>query len=91
MVRLRKYNGCVSFVPAPGFEDVGEPRSLGVESVESLQVRDNGYQGPKVEPESLSWRKLDGPFIGIWLQNVPWGSEHAKAAPDAKVSFFLIV
>ncbi|XP_071720544.1 sphingosine kinase 1-like isoform X2 [Rutidosis leptorrhynchoides] len=84
MIRLRKYNGRVSFVPAPGFENVVEPICLGVESIQPLQARVNGYPGPNVELDGLSWRKIDGPFIGIWLQNVPWGSENAKAAPDAK-------
>ncbi|XP_071689649.1 sphingosine kinase 2-like isoform X2 [Rutidosis leptorrhynchoides] len=86
ILRLRKYNGCISFVPAPGFEDVGEPMSLGVEScIEPLKACEHGYQGPnKVDLERLRWRKLNGPFISIWLHNVPWGAEHTMAAPDAK-------
>ncbi|PWA56274.1 diacylglycerol kinase, catalytic domain-containing protein [Artemisia annua] len=84
-LKLRKYNGCISFVPAPGFEDVGEPISLGVvESMEPLKAPQHSYQGPKVDFPSSCWRKLNGPFIGVWLQNVPWGSETAKAAPNAK-------
>ncbi|KAL8214675.1 hypothetical protein R6Q57_004124 [Mikania cordata] len=81
ILTLRKYSGCISFVPAPGFEDVGEPTSV---VIEPLKTQHHGYRGPKVDLDSLSWRKLDGPFIGIWLQNVSWGSENAMAAPDAK-------
>nr|XP_043609865.1 sphingosine kinase 2-like [Erigeron canadensis] len=84
MLRLRKYNGCISFVPAPGFENIGEPSSSGLESMEPPKPRHHGYRGPNVDLGSLSWRKLNGPFIGIWLQNVSWGSETAMAAPDAK-------
>ncbi|KAI3829300.1 hypothetical protein L1987_03420 [Smallanthus sonchifolius] len=81
ILRLRKYNGCISFVPAPGFEDVGEPTSV---ALEPLKSQHHGYQGPKLNLESLSWRRLNGPFIGIWLQNVSWASEKAMAAPNAK-------
>ncbi|XP_024983739.1 sphingosine kinase 2-like isoform X1 [Cynara cardunculus var. scolymus] len=84
ILRLRRYNGCISFVPAPGFEDVGEPSSLGVESMEPLKARQHGYEGPNVELGSLSWRKLNGPFVSIWLHNVPWGAENTMAAPNAK-------
>ncbi|KAM0012139.1 putative sphingosine kinase [Helianthus debilis subsp. tardiflorus] len=81
ILSLRKYNGCISFVPAPGFEDAGEPTSA---AVEPLTTQHHGYQGPKLDLGTLSWRKLNGPFIGIWLQNVAWGSENAMAAPNAK-------
>lgn len=55
-------------MPAPGFEDVGEPSSLGVESMEHLKARQHGYQGLKVELESLSWRKVNGPFVVFRLR-----------------------
>lgn len=45
-----------------------------------------GYQGPKVDMKSLNWRKIDGPFVSIWLHNVPWGGEDTLAAPDAEVN-----
>lgn len=94
---LRKYIGCVSFVPAPGFEAFGEPRSQEAEfigkldicnpsDVESSKSQQHGYQGPSVSLESLNWRKIDGPFISVWLHNVPWGGEDTMAAPDAKFS-----
>nr|GEW59425.1 sphingosine kinase 2-like isoform X1 [Tanacetum cinerariifolium] len=57
ILRLRKYNGSIWFVPAPGSEDVGE---------------------------NANWRKLNGPFVSVWLHNVPWGAENTLAAPDAK-------
>ncbi|PSS24685.1 Sphingosine kinase [Actinidia chinensis var. chinensis] len=93
---LRKYNGRISFVPAPGFEAYGEPSSQEGHFVgkdisdpsrsEPLKVHPCGYRGPNVDLESLNWRKIDGPFVSIWLHNVPWGGEDTKAAPDAKFS-----
>lgn len=76
-------------MPAPGFEDVGEPNNLGIESIEPIKAREHGYQGPKVELATLSWRKINGPFISIWLHNVPWAAENTMAAPNAKVCVFL--
>jgi sphingosine kinase len=29
---------------------------------------------------------MKGPFVSVWLHNVPWGAENTLAAPDAKVS-----
>ncbi|KAL1537477.1 Sphingosine kinase 1 [Salvia divinorum] len=29
---------------------------------------------------------IDGPFVSIWLHNVPWGAHDTKAAPDADFS-----
>ncbi|KAI3740760.1 hypothetical protein L2E82_31233 [Cichorium intybus] len=84
ILRLRKYNGCISFVPAPGFEDVGEPTTLGIESMKPLTPQQHGYHGPKVNLETSNWRKFNGPFISIWLHNVPWGAENTMAAPNAK-------
>nr|XP_043623875.1 sphingosine kinase 2-like isoform X2 [Erigeron canadensis] len=84
VIRLRKYNGSIHFVPAPGFEDVGEASNSCVISVESLKARQHGYQGPKDDFQSSNWRKLNGPFISVWLHNVPWGAENTMAAPDAK-------
>ncbi|KAK9051745.1 hypothetical protein SSX86_028373 [Deinandra increscens subsp. villosa] len=84
ILRLREYNGSISFVPAPGFEDVGEENCSCVDSMEPLKPRQHGYQGPKVDFKSLNWRKLNGPFVSVWLHNVPWGAENTMAAPDAK-------
>ncbi|XP_058196466.1 sphingosine kinase 1-like [Rhododendron vialii] len=93
---LRKYNGRISFVPAPGFEDYGEPSShmgefMGQEICnpshdEPMKVQQGSYRGPTVALESLNWRKIDGPFVSVWLHNVTWGGENTKAAPDAKFS-----
>ncbi|XVF40585.1 hypothetical protein PTKIN_Ptkin01aG0125700 [Pterospermum kingtungense] len=91
---LRHYNGRVSFVPAPGFEDYGDPTSYHDEPTsknspsqeESLKILRHGYLGSDVKLESMHWRSINGPFVSIWLHNVPWGSEDAMAAPDAKFS-----
>ena len=94
---MRQYNGCISFVPAPGFEAYGEPTSYksdstsskdtvcGSSEAESLKVQGPGYQGPDIDLGTLDWRTINGPFVSVWLHNVPWGSEDTMAAPQAKV------
>ncbi|XP_042483538.1 sphingosine kinase 2-like isoform X2 [Macadamia integrifolia] len=92
IMRLRKYSGRISFVPAPGFEAHGMPCNvsghgkldLRNQSLEEVKVQQQSYQGPMVSLDDLEWRAIDGPFVGIWLHNVPWGSEDAMAAPNAK-------
>ncbi|PON70961.1 Diacylglycerol kinase, catalytic domain containing protein [Parasponia andersonii] len=95
---LRQYNGRISFVPAPGFETYGEPTSYKVESTnnkhnvcgpseaKTLEVQGHGYKGPDVDLGTLDWRTINGPFVSVWLHNVPWGSEDTMAAPQAKFS-----
>ncbi|KAG8385621.1 hypothetical protein BUALT_Bualt03G0064100 [Buddleja alternifolia] len=89
---LRKYNGSITFVPASGYESYGEPvdpeKEIVVEgeSERKPNVEHYGYQGPKVDIMSLNWRKIDGPFVSVWLHNVPWGGESTMAAPDAEFS-----
>ncbi|PWA63635.1 ATP-NAD kinase-like domain-containing protein [Artemisia annua] len=82
---LRKYNGSICFVPAPGFEDVGEASGSCVDSMRPLKPRQHGYQGPKFDLQNANWGKFDGPFVSIWLHNVQWGAENTLAAPDAKL------
>ncbi|TKY59337.1 Sphingosine kinase 1 [Spatholobus suberectus] len=95
--RLRHYTGCLYFVPAPGFEAYGEPISYPGSSTskgsnsdlideEPVKLQRLGYQGSEIDLENLGWRVLHGPFISVWLHNVPWGGENTKAAPDAKFS-----
>ncbi|MCD7471985.1 hypothetical protein HAX54_012805, partial [Datura stramonium] len=43
----------------------------------------NGYCGPAFDMKDFN-RKIEGPFVSIWLHNVPWGGEDVLAAPDAK-------
>ncbi|XP_026410518.1 sphingosine kinase 1-like isoform X2 [Papaver somniferum] len=89
VIRLRKYNGRVSFVPAPGYETFGEKssfHSLHQNQADDLKVAENCYLGPEICMEDLEWRSLDGPFVSVWLHNVPWGSEDTCAAPSAKFS-----
>ncbi|TVU34874.1 hypothetical protein EJB05_16729, partial [Eragrostis curvula] len=90
IMNLRKYCGSICFVPAPGYEAYGEP----VKQVENPTVEchhQNGsrlcsYQGPSVQFQSSDWRFLDGPFIAVWINNVPWAAEDIMAAPEAKFS-----
>ncbi|OIW20893.1 hypothetical protein TanjilG_24971 [Lupinus angustifolius] len=97
ILRLRHYTGRVYFVPAPAFEAYGEPTSYpGISTskgsisdqidVEPVNLQRPCYQGPEVNLEDLSWRIISGPFISVWLHNVPWGAENTMAAPDAKFS-----
>ncbi|KAK7400492.1 hypothetical protein VNO78_11700 [Psophocarpus tetragonolobus] len=94
---LRHYIGCLYFVPAPGFEAYGETTGYPGTSTnkgsnndlingETVKLQRIGYQGPEIDLENLSWRVLNGPFISVWLHNVPWGAENTQAAPDAKFS-----
>ncbi|EEF49800.1 D-erythro-sphingosine kinase, putative [Ricinus communis] len=70
--------GCISFVPAPVFESYGVPTSYNAESTskqeQPLKIQ-HGYQGPDVNLVNLDWRIISGPFVSIWLHNVPWGGE----------------
>ncbi|CAN4092077.1 unnamed protein product [Withania somnifera] len=86
--RLRRYSGCIKFVPAPGYETFGEPADLEGETISEVKtnfVQHKGYRGPALHRKEFN-RKIEGPFISVWLHNVPWGGEDALAAPDAKFS-----
>lgn len=96
---LRTYNGHIYFVPAPGYEAFGD--KLSRKSVECsgdsctllpnrelpIKIQQHGYRQSNVDLQNLNWKKIDGPFVSVWLHNVPWGSEDTMAAPDAKVIF----
>lgn len=86
-------------MPAPGYEAFGEPTSYpgksttskgsnsGPNEAEHANKERLCYLGPEINVENLNWRVINGPFISVWLHNVPWGAEDTLAAPDAKVSF----
>ncbi|KAF5180165.1 Sphingosine kinase, partial [Thalictrum thalictroides] len=96
VLHLRKYNGRVFFVPAPGYEEYGnscdqEIKCSGIDTQvqdqeDTVKVKELCYQGPKIFKEELEWRTIGGPFVSVWLHNVPWGSEDTMAAPNAKFS-----
>jgi sphingosine kinase len=99
VLNLRRYNGRILFVPAPGYEEVGDPvdQTTGSETngfstgiQEDVATDSNGetrgYVGPSVKESDLRWRSLNGPFVSVWLGNVPFASEDAMAAPTAEVS-----
>ncbi|KAL2495102.1 Sphingosine kinase 1 [Forsythia ovata] len=94
---LRKYNGSIVFVPASGYEAYGEPLDQEDDIIVEIESESNSdkepagtqqyaYHGPPIDVKSLNWRKINGPFVSIWLHNVPWGGEDAMAAPDAEFS-----
>ncbi|XP_018481923.1 sphingosine kinase 1-like isoform X1 [Raphanus sativus] len=87
IICLRQYNGRILFVPAPGFESNGKPASYNVDKESSVSDKTVlGYQGPDTNLEDLEWREMKGPFVSVWLHNVPWGAENTLAAPNAKFS-----
>ncbi|XP_055827487.1 sphingosine kinase 1-like isoform X2 [Solanum dulcamara] len=89
---LRRYNGCIKFVAAPGYETFGEPADLEGETITEVKlsfVQHKGYCGPAFHMKEFN-RKIEGPFVSVWLHNVPWGGEDALAAPDAKVKSFVL-
>ncbi|KAL6856118.1 hypothetical protein ACP4OV_018920 [Aristida adscensionis] len=94
---LRRYNGRVLFVPAPGYEGFGDPleqitscksngNSTGVQEDEADDCTEAtpGYPGPSIKEAELEWRSLNGPFVSVWLGNVPFASEDAMVAPHAQ-------
>lgn len=85
ILRLRRYNGCIKFVAAPGYETFGEPADPEGETISEVKSS-FGYCGPAFHMKDFN-RKIEGPFVSVWLHNVPWGGEDALAAPDAKVGF----
>ena len=98
IINLRKYNGHVQFVPAPGYEAYGEPINqtnccssntmlYKDDQGDEANVRPCGYQGPSISLDGCEWRSIDGPFISVWINNVPWASEDIMPAPNAKVTF----
>jgi len=91
IMSLRKYCGSIQFVPAPGYESYGEPVKQVENSIlESLEQsgksHPSSYPGPSVEFQASDWRFVDGPFVAVWINNVPWAAEDIMAAPEAKFS-----
>uniref|UniRef100_A0A0D9X0C2 DAGKc domain-containing protein n=1 Tax=Leersia perrieri TaxID=77586 RepID=A0A0D9X0C2_9ORYZ len=95
VVSLRRYNGRVLFVPAPGYEGFGDPveqisscksygASTGLQGDRSNDFNDEtrAYTGPSLEAD-LEWRSLDGPFVSVWVSGVTFAGENIMTAPEA--------
>ncbi|KAG6553893.1 hypothetical protein Mapa_004810 [Marchantia paleacea] len=91
---LREYTGSLAYIPASGAEKAGEPLT-GLEATSLLERsgdsdtdrtwRKGGYYGPTASPLHQSeWRSIEGTFIYIWAQNVPYAAEEVMPAPKAK-------
>lgn len=93
------YHGHVQFVPAPGYETYGEPVRQSVCDSNTKLCKDDqgdrvnvslcGYQGLAVGADGCEWRYMDGPFISVWINNVPWAGEDVMPAPNAKVVAYM--
>lgn len=93
IINLRKYVGHIYYIPAPGHEGTGnhydgeheESNLINTAEVDTERTwRKSGYSGPLQTP-SAEWRDMEGPFILVWLNNVPFAGEKVMAAPNAKV------
>nr|XP_017221217.1 PREDICTED: sphingosine kinase 2-like isoform X4 [Daucus carota subsp. sativus] len=96
IIHLRTYNGQLYFLPAPGYEAFGN--KIGGQSFECvgdscthrpnqgvpIKIQQHGNRHSSIDLQNLNWKKIDGPFVSVWLHNVPWASEDTMAAPDAK-------
>lgn len=99
IMNLRKYTGDVQFIPAPGYESIGVPLTQTEESNKhddpilspggkvgnDKTLQSKRYQGPSVSFEESHWRSIEGPFVYVWLNNVPWCNQDVMQAPEAKV------
>uniref|UniRef100_A0ACD5WJK0 Uncharacterized protein n=1 Tax=Avena sativa TaxID=4498 RepID=A0ACD5WJK0_AVESA len=91
VMNLRRYHGSIHFVPAPGYEAYGEPvKEVGSSIVERLEQNGESrvcsYQSPPADFQGSDWRSIDGPFVAVCINNVPWAAETVMAAPEAKFS-----
>ncbi|KAH7662344.1 Sphinganine kinase protein [Dioscorea alata] len=93
VMNLRKYHGCVKFVPAPGYELYGEPLCQDEISKDDPPMQESRggfrvrhYQGPQTSLQGMEWRSINGPFVLVCLNNVPWPVEDVLLAPEAKFS-----
>ncbi|CAM0906284.1 unnamed protein product [Alopecurus aequalis] len=97
VVNLRRYNGRILFVPAPGYEKFGDPvekttscesngASNAIEGDISNVCNDETctYSGPSVTEADLEWRSLNGPFVNAWISNIAFASEGVMIAPQAQ-------
>ncbi|XP_037484559.1 sphingosine kinase 1-like [Triticum dicoccoides] len=96
-VNLRRYNGRILFVPAPGYEGFGDPveqtiscKSNGAANAAEGDITDvcNNetctYSGPSTDDADLEWRSLKGPFVNVWISNIAFASEGVMIAPQAQ-------
>jgi sphingosine kinase len=66
------------------------PQGAETNSEQGLQ-KNGGYLGPPPPPKQApaaasEWRAVDGAFLLIWLNNVPFAGEYVMPAPLAKFS-----
>ncbi|KAJ7201988.1 hypothetical protein O6H91_Y491500 [Diphasiastrum complanatum] len=84
---LRHYDGKLAYLPAPGYEETGRPYTGELHS--EAEVKSEGNHSDirhKNGKYTSDWRYMDGAFIMVSLQNVPWASQDFLAAPFAKFS-----
>ncbi|KAL2652375.1 hypothetical protein R1flu_020503 [Riccia fluitans] len=83
VIWLREYTGSLAYIPAAGSDSIAE-RFPGQE--QSLLGRSGeDHSSPENEwKKDNNWRTVEGKFIYIWAQNVPYASEEVIPAPGAK-------
>ncbi|KAH9549445.1 hypothetical protein CY35_10G020600 [Sphagnum magellanicum] len=99
VVNLRRYNGSFAYIPGAGMDgtrpwetDMRDTLLQGVETDSEQGLPKNGGSlgpppPPKQAPAAASeWRAVDGAFLLIWLNNVPFAGEYVMPAPLAKFS-----
>lgn len=97
IAHLRHYSGSVSFIPAPGYEEYGEPvctekeneiflKSATINEVHENEGESTNSLGVSTSSEKHEWKSIKGKFAVVWLHNVPWASEDVMPAPHAKFS-----
>lgn len=82
---MRKYSGTISYLLAETAEStVGS--NLNRETDKNSETKK--YLGPKPIPASErgGWKRLEGEFVLVWLQNTTWAASDMKITPFAKFS-----
>lgn len=90
-MNLRRYNGTLSYLPASReFLDqamMGGAASAAAAAAAAAAGPEGQFKGPAIEDlESAGeWQTLEGEFVLLWAQNMPWAATDMHAAPMAQV------
>eukprot|EP00271_Cylindrocystis_brebissonii_P020293 TRINITY_DN6663_c0_g1_i1.p1 TRINITY_DN6663_c0_g1~~TRINITY_DN6663_c0_g1_i1.p1 ORF type:complete len:411 (+),score=73.68 TRINITY_DN6663_c0_g1_i1:281-1513(+) len=83
ILSMRRYRGRFSYLPASPESAASAP------SLASSESSSGGYSGKTLSSvqaqQQQGWRDMDGDFVLVWLQNVPWAATDLKSHPRAQV------